>query len=561
MWDILEEVIREHPVLLNRAPTLHRLGIQAFEPVLIEGKAIQLHPLVCTAFNADFDGDQMAVHVPLSIEAQLEARALMMSSNNILSPANGDPIIVPSQDVVLGLYYMTRERVGAKGEGMAFSDVAEVHRAYESRNIDLQAKVKVRLSEYVRDAKGQLVQNIRVVDTTAGRALLSEILPHGSVVRCHQPGHDEEDHFRNHQRVLSHRGPEGNGRVRRPADVHRLPLRDPRRRVDRRGRHGGAAAEDQDPGDGRARSEGDPGAILLRSRHQRRTLQQGGRHLVAHQRPGRQGHDGEARHRRGDRHQGQQGPSEVVQFDLHDGRFRRARFRGADSPARRHARPDGEAGRLDHRDADHREFPRRLERTAVLHLDPRRAQGSGRHGVEDRELRLSHASPGRRGAGPRGHRDRLRHGQRPVDHADRRRRRCGRGLGRARARPRRLRRRGGGRDRRSAGQGRRVDRREAGQAAGKDGRRSGHGAFADHLRDPLRRLRAVLRPRSGPRSSHQHRRGGGRHRGAVDRRAGNPAHHAYLPRRRRSLASGGGQRRRGQEQGHHPPAQHQDRAP
>ncbi len=133
VWDILEEVIREHPVLLNRAPTLHRLGIQAFEPVLVEGKAIQLHPLVCTAFNADFDGDQMAVHVPLSLEAQLEARALMMSSNNILSPANGDPIIVPSQDVVLGLYYMTRERVGDKGEGMFFSDVHEVHRAYEGR--------------------------------------------------------------------------------------------------------------------------------------------------------------------------------------------------------------------------------------------------------------------------------------------------------------------------------------------------------------------------------------------------------------------------------------------
>jgi DNA-directed RNA polymerase subunit beta' len=179
VWDILEEVIREHPVLLNRAPTLHRLGIQAFEPVLIEGKAIQLHPLVCTAFNADFDGDQMAVHVPLSIEAQLEARALMMSSNNILSPANGEPIIVPSQDVVLGLYYMTREKVGAKGEGMAFGDVSEVHRAYESRNIDLQAKVKVRLVEYVRDASGTLVKNIRVVDTTAGRALLSEILPKG----------------------------------------------------------------------------------------------------------------------------------------------------------------------------------------------------------------------------------------------------------------------------------------------------------------------------------------------------------------------------------------------
>jgi len=180
VWDILEEVIREHPVLLNRAPTLHRLGIQAFEPVLIEGKAIQLHPLVCTAFNADFDGDQMAVHVPLSIEAQLEARALMMSSNNILSPANGEPIIVPSQDVVLGLYYMTREKVGAKGEGMAFSDVAEVHRAYESRGVDLQAKVKVRLSEWTRpDKDSDLVKRTRVVNTTVGRSLLSEILPKG----------------------------------------------------------------------------------------------------------------------------------------------------------------------------------------------------------------------------------------------------------------------------------------------------------------------------------------------------------------------------------------------
>jgi DNA-directed RNA polymerase subunit beta' len=179
VWDILEEVIREHPVLLNRAPTLHRLGIQAFEPVLIEGKAIQLHPLVCTAFNADFDGDQMAVHVPLSLEAQLEARALMMSSNNILSPANGDPIIVPSQDVVLGLYYMTRERVGARGESMAFSDVHEVHRAYESRSVDLQARVRVRIKEQVPGEGGTKVERIRSVDTTVGRALLYEILPRG----------------------------------------------------------------------------------------------------------------------------------------------------------------------------------------------------------------------------------------------------------------------------------------------------------------------------------------------------------------------------------------------
>ncbi|MCW8907362.1 MAG: DNA-directed RNA polymerase subunit beta' [Sedimenticola sp.] len=179
VWDILEEVIREHPVMLNRAPTLHRLGIQAFEPVLVEGKAIQLHPLVCTAFNADFDGDQMAVHVPLSIEAQLEARSLMMSTNNILSPANGEPIIVPSQDVVLGLYFMTRERINAKGEGMVFSDLAEVHRAYESRMVDLQAKIKLRLSEIAEDESGEPRTVRRLVDTTVGRALLSEILPQG----------------------------------------------------------------------------------------------------------------------------------------------------------------------------------------------------------------------------------------------------------------------------------------------------------------------------------------------------------------------------------------------
>jgi DNA-directed RNA polymerase subunit beta' len=179
VWDILEEVIREHPVLLNRAPTLHRLGIQAFEPLLVEGKAIQLHPLVCTAFNADFDGDQMAVHVPLSLEAQLEARALMMSSNNILSPANGDPIIVPSQDVVLGLYYMTRERIGARGEGSFFADVSEVHRAYESRGVDLQAKCKVRLKEHVRGEGGTLTERTRVVETSVGRALLFDILPKG----------------------------------------------------------------------------------------------------------------------------------------------------------------------------------------------------------------------------------------------------------------------------------------------------------------------------------------------------------------------------------------------
>ncbi|MFL1482997.1 DNA-directed RNA polymerase subunit beta' [Marinobacter sp. LN3S78] len=179
VWDILDEVIREHPILLNRAPTLHRLGIQAFEPVLIEGKAIQLHPLVCAAYNADFDGDQMAVHVPLTLEAQLEARALMMSTNNVLSPANGEPIIVPSQDVVLGLYYMTRERKSAVGEDRVFADVKEVHRAYGAGAVDLQAKIKVRVKEVTYDENEELKTEHVIVDTVVGRALLFDIVPDG----------------------------------------------------------------------------------------------------------------------------------------------------------------------------------------------------------------------------------------------------------------------------------------------------------------------------------------------------------------------------------------------
>ncbi|CAM3815028.1 DNA-directed RNA polymerase subunit beta' [Vreelandella rituensis] len=180
VWDILADVIREHPVLLNRAPTLHRLGIQAFEPLLIEGKAIQLHPLVCAAYNADFDGDQMAVHVPLTLEAQLEARALMMATNNVLSPANGEPIIVPSQDVVLGLYYMTREKINAKGEGMVFSNLNEVERAFGTQNVSLHARVKVRLEEVdVDEETGERTDHRRIYDTTVGRAMLFRILPEG----------------------------------------------------------------------------------------------------------------------------------------------------------------------------------------------------------------------------------------------------------------------------------------------------------------------------------------------------------------------------------------------
>ena len=179
VWDILDEVIREHPVMLNRAPTLHRLGIQAFEPTLVEGKAIQLHPLVCSAFNADFDGDQMAVHVPLSLEAQLEARTLMMATNNILSPANGEPVINPTQDVVLGLYYMSRERIDAKGTGMIFSDVDEAQRALNNRVVDIQAKVTVRLNETLIDEDGVRTARVRRADTTVGRSIIWTIVPEG----------------------------------------------------------------------------------------------------------------------------------------------------------------------------------------------------------------------------------------------------------------------------------------------------------------------------------------------------------------------------------------------
>ena len=268
VWDILEEVIREHPVLLNRAPTLHRLGIQAFEPLLVEGKAIQLHPLVCTAFNADFDGDQMAVHVPLSLEAQLEARALMMSSNNILSPANGDPIIVPSQDVVLGLYYMTRERIGAKGERMHFSDGGEVHRAYESRACRPAGQVQgAPAREHPRRGRhAHRAHPGRGYDRRPRAAVRDTA--EGPVLRPHQPGHDQEGDLRDHQRVLPRARPERDRGIRRPAHVHRLPLRHARGYLLRHRRHRHPGAEDAHRDGGRQRGEGDPGPVRLRSRHQ-----------------------------------------------------------------------------------------------------------------------------------------------------------------------------------------------------------------------------------------------------------------------------------------------------
>ena len=246
VWDILEEVIREHPVMLNRAPTLHRLGIQAFEPVLIEGKAIQLHPLVCAAFNADFDGDQMAVHVPLSLEAQMEARTLMLSSNNVLSPANGEPIIVPSQDIVLGLYYVTREKVGARGEGSVFTNVAEVSRAYDTEQVEISAKVTVRIKEYELDDDGEKREKVDALrDDRRARAALRH--PAGrAAVRAHQQGAQEEGDLAADQRELPPLRPARDGDLRRQADVHRVLDGDPGGHLDRGRRHADPHAEARD---------------------------------------------------------------------------------------------------------------------------------------------------------------------------------------------------------------------------------------------------------------------------------------------------------------------------
>ncbi len=235
VWDILDEVIREHPVLLNRAPTLHRLGIQAFEPVLIEGKAIQLHPLVCSAFNADFDGDQMAVHVPLSLEAQLEARVLMMSTNNILSPANGKPIIVPSQDMVLGLYYLSMMKEGEPGEGMMIADMSEVHQALNVGAVTLHTKIISRVPQTDEDGK----QYMKRVETTPGRMLIGEMpaaVAQGAVRDRQPPPHQEGDR-RRHRPGLSPHRPEGDRAVRRRDHGARLPPRVQGGHLVRQGRH------------------------------------------------------------------------------------------------------------------------------------------------------------------------------------------------------------------------------------------------------------------------------------------------------------------------------------
>ena len=307
VWDILEEVISEHPVLLNRAPTLHRLGIQAFEPVLIEGKAIQLHPLVCAAFNADFDGDQMAVHVPLSVEAQMEARVLMMSTNNILSPANGKPIINPTQDIVLGLYYATREKKFARGSYRAgslkatraaslegylrgvYASPEEVRMAYDNGEVALHAGIKVRVpilddeGNPVRERAGPLKR--RIVETTVGRVLISEVLPQGVPFEYANKTLDKKALSDAHRRLLPRPPQQGDRPPRGPTAHARLRSRHARGHLDLHGPHGHPAGEEgaarRGAEGGRARRRAVPGG----PDHRRRALQQDRRHLGRRRRP------------------------------------------------------------------------------------------------------------------------------------------------------------------------------------------------------------------------------------------------------------------------------------
>ena len=316
VWDILDEVIREHPVLLNRAPTLHRLGIQAFEPTLIEGKAIQLHPLVCAAFNADFDGDQMAVHVPLSLEAQLEARVLMMSTNNILHPANGQPIIVPSQDIVLGLYYLSIVSDGEPGQGKAFSDMGEIEHALHEKVITLHTKIRYRWEGLGEDGKPVS----KIVETTAGRVMLSQAraVASGAALRRREQAHDQEGNLQHDRCRLPALRSEGVGHLLRSHHEARVLQRVQGRHLVRQGRHGDPREQVGDRRrDPRAR-QGLRAAVPGRPDHPGREVQQGRRRLGQVLGSSRRRDD--EPHLRGPEGRGR--PRQAGQLDLHDVPFR-----------------------------------------------------------------------------------------------------------------------------------------------------------------------------------------------------------------------------------------------
>ena len=426
--------------MLNRAPTLHRLGIQAFEPILIEGKAIQLHPLVCAAFNADFDGDQMAVHVPLSVEAQMEARTLMLASNNVLFPANGEPSIVPSQDVVLGLYYTTRERTNAKGEGMIFADIGEVQRALDADQVELTAKVNVRLTEWNRDKdSNEFVPSTSIVETTVGRALLSEILPKGLP-------------FSNLNKALKKK--EISKLIN--ASFRKCGLKETVVFADKLLQNGfrlatkagiSIAVDDmlvppQKP------------EIIARAEKEVKEIEQqytsglvtaGERYNKVVDIWGKAGDEVSkvmmaqlAKEKVIDRHGNevdQESFNSIYMMADSGARGSAAQIRQLAGMRGLMAKPDGSIIET----PDHGQLPRRPERAAVLHLHPRRPEGSRGYGAEDRELGLPDAPPGRRDAGPGRDRRRLRHRGRLADARHRRRRRSDRVAARPYPGPRRSR--------------------------------------------------------------------------------------------------------------------------
>ena len=339
VWDVLEEVITEHPVLLNRAPTLHRLGIQAFEPQLIEGKAIQIHPLVCTAFNADFDGDQMAVHLPLSAEAQAEARILMLSTNNILKPSDGRPVTMPTQDMIVGLFFLTTDREGEPGEGRAFSSQAEAIMAFDRGEISLQSKIRLRLDGIVPPLELELGElgggSVADPRDHAGPLAVQRHAPRRLPLRELRGGQEGSGRDRQRPGRALHQG--RGGRVAGRAQGHRLPLGDPVRRhgLDRGRRHAGR--EGRDPG--RLRGAGLEGAEAVRARPGHRRGASSGAH--------RDLDPGVERRRQGDGDE-----LRPVEPDLHDGRLRRVRKHDADPAGRGHAWPGGQPEGRHHPAAD-----------------------------------------------------------------------------------------------------------------------------------------------------------------------------------------------------------------
>ena len=402
VWEVLEEVIKQRPVLLNRAPTLHRLGIQAFEPILVEGKAIQIHPLVCSAFNADFDGDQMAVHVPLSDQAVKEARELMISTKNLLKPASGEPMVGPSKDMVLGVYYLTMAEDGMKGEGRIFSDLEEVDLAYSLGQVHLHAKIKL-LADTVYKARNERFADGKsrrgLIETTVGRAIFNMILP--AEIRFVNEVLDKGKLNDLVAHCYQWLGNEQTTDLVDDDQEHRLQVCHALGRVDRRVGHHGAGREVHDRRRYRSEDQRSGTPVPARSVDRRRAVQPHDRIVAAGDEPGG---------RRGAQEPGAGSqPERDGDVGRDEGRLLAHRAAG------RYARPDGRSVGAHHPAAHPLELPRRSDGAGILHLDARRAQGSGRYRAAHGGRRLSDPPLGGRGAGYDDQCDRLRHGKRPVD--------------------------------------------------------------------------------------------------------------------------------------------------